>query len=371
MEVARSRVAAQRLVGPPLASAPGVVEHLLAVQAQELGYARWSLAQRSGADLATVQTALDEGRVLRTHALRPTWHFLAADDVRWVQALTGPRVAAACRYQERTIGVDDELVARAGAVLTRVLAGGEHLTRDEVRIALAASGLDLAGAPLALVLLRCELDALLVSGVARGTRQTYALLDERVPGGRDLRGDDALVELVRRYLVGHGPATVADLSWWSSQTRTDLRRALADLAGEVERIEVDGLTLWHVPAPAPVPVPASPDVHLLQTYDEYVVGFSESRRFFNATAADIGPGNSNQFFHPVLLDSQVVAAWRPTTKGRTATVVVRPWVELEPATIAAIETQVHRWAACNDLDPVLELAPVTTAPPARPPARPA
>ncbi len=92
-EVVRRRLHAQRLRGSGLDSPADAVRHLLAVQAQEFPYARWSLAQRTGlgsaseasadrgAAAAHVPTAMDveqavsDGLILRPHILRPTWHF--------------------------------------------------------------------------------------------------------------------------------------------------------------------------------------------------------------------------------------------------------------------------------------------------------
>ena len=68
---------------------------LTAVQSQEHWYARWSLGQRTRrAKASTVDRAFDDGRFLRTHVLRPTWHYVAATDLGWLMELSGPRVDA-------------------------------------------------------------------------------------------------------------------------------------------------------------------------------------------------------------------------------------------------------------------------------------
>lgn len=63
----------------------------------------WAVAQRAlDANDAAVQSAFQAGRILRTHVLRPTWHFVAPVDIRWLLALTAPRVHAlsACYYRK-------------------------------------------------------------------------------------------------------------------------------------------------------------------------------------------------------------------------------------------------------------------------------
>ena len=80
------------------------VGHLGAMQAQEFPYALWSVAQRTtGVGVADVRKLVDDGALVRTHALRPTWHLLAPEDLGWIQALTGPRVHAFNAYYYRQV----------------------------------------------------------------------------------------------------------------------------------------------------------------------------------------------------------------------------------------------------------------------------
>ena len=274
LEVAHRRLHNQHLSGPPLPDPAAVVRHLGASQAQEYAMAKWSLGQRSaGADDAAVQAALDAGTILRTHALRPTWHFVAPEDVRWIQALTGPRVRQISRYYERRSGIDDDLVARATAVMAGALRGGNHLTRPSCRTRWRVAGIEATGNRLAYLVMAAELAAVIVNGVLRGKQHTYALLDERVPPTPALDPDEALAELTRRYFTSHGPATVKDFAWWSSLTLTQIRRGLALVGDALVSDEVDGRTYWFAPAAAPPPGPVA-TAHVLQGYDEYGVAYT-------------------------------------------------------------------------------------------------
>jgi hypothetical protein len=139
MEIAHRRLHNQRLSGPPADDPVAVVRELGAVQSQEYAIAKWSLGQRcQGVDDRTVQHAIDSGAIVRTHALRPTWHFVAAEDVGWIQALTGPRVLGTIGTYFRQAGLDDpDLVAKASKSIVDALRGGNHLTRTELGAALA------------------------------------------------------------------------------------------------------------------------------------------------------------------------------------------------------------------------------------------
>lgn len=310
LEVAHRRLHNHHLSGAPLPDPVAAVRHLGASQAQEYAMAKWSLGQRSeGADDAAVQAALDRGTILRTHVLRPTWHFVAAQDARWMLALTGPRVRQTSRYYERQSGIDDDLVARATAVMGEALQGGRHLTRPQLQDALARAGIEAGGIRLAYLVMAAELAAVVVSGVLRGKQRTYALLDERVPPTPTLDADEALAELTRRYFVSHGPATVKDFRWWSSLTLTQIRRGLAIVGDDLTSVDVDGLTYWFAPAGAP-PRDPSPTVHVLQGYDEYGVAYTEGRAATNIADLSVAPANTNQVIQPLVLDSQVVGWWR-------------------------------------------------------------
>lgn len=343
VEVAHRRLHRQHLSGPPLPDAVAVVRHLGASQAQEVPMSRWSLGMRSGTDDATVLAALDDGRIVRTHALRATWHYLAAEDLRWVQALTGPRVQQVNRSVDRQVGIDDEAVARTHRAVTTALRGGEHLTRRELGDVLARAGVEATGLRLAYLLMRLELDAVIASGAVHGTRQTYALVDERVPDGLDLVGDDALAELTRRFFTGHGPAAEKDLVWWATLTLTQVRRGIALCEGELVEDEVDGVRLWSAPGPAPAPDP-SPTAHVLQGYDEYGVAYTASRFVTNVAGLSVAPPGSNMVIAPLLVDGQVVGWWRRVVARDGVVAQPRPARPLTDAERAAVESAFASYA---------------------------
>ncbi|HEX6399012.1 MAG TPA: winged helix DNA-binding domain-containing protein [Actinomycetota bacterium] len=275
--VAKTRIGNSRLSGDPFATPAEAVGWHLAMQSQDYAPASWSVGQRSrGLTAADVDAALAEGSIVRTHVLRPTWHFVAAEDVRWLLALSGPRVLRAHAGRFAQLGLDGRSLSRGERVVVRALSEHGRLTRRQLGEALDRAGFDRSDQRMAWLLSHCELRAVIGSGGLDGKQQTYALLDGRVPDRRPRDREEALVELTRRYLRSHGPASVRDLSWWSGMTMGDLRTALADLGDAVRSEPVDGVTLWwSADAPGRPRAPRRP--HLLQTYDELVVGYTETR----------------------------------------------------------------------------------------------
>src|SRR5262245_38086902 len=98
LDIPRARLCNRRLSGGGLKTPEDVVSWMGAVQAQQYTEAKWALAlrMRRGSNEA-IERALNSGTILRTHVMRPTWHFVAAADIRWMLSLTAPRVSARMR----------------------------------------------------------------------------------------------------------------------------------------------------------------------------------------------------------------------------------------------------------------------------------
>jgi Winged helix DNA-binding domain len=317
--ITRRRMRASRLTGSPFASADEVVRWHLAMQSQDYAPAKWSVGQRTrGPRDVDLDRALEEGSIVRTHVLRPTWHFVSREDIRWLLALSGPRVHQANAGRYRELGLDGRTRARCERVIARALEGGARLTRDQLAAVLDRAGIDRVGQRMPYILIHCELEAVICSGGLSGKQQTFALLDERVPPSRrPFDRDVALVELVRGYLRSHGPATPKDMSWWSGLTTGDIREALAALGPEVASETIDSLTFWTVQGNSGSSPPGG--VHLLQAYDETIVGYTQSRWFGDPRADAVvaawrDPGRPGGV---ILADGRVVGHWRRTV-GREA-----------------------------------------------------
>ena len=134
LDIVRRRLHTQHITHPGLDRPEDVVQWLGAVQSQEYWGAKWSLAQRMkrGAIDADLDRAFNAGKLLRTHILRPTWHFVTPADIRWMQRLTAPRVRAFMAYYDRMLGLDRGFLDRCEAVIAESLTGGNSLTRTQL-----------------------------------------------------------------------------------------------------------------------------------------------------------------------------------------------------------------------------------------------
>jgi hypothetical protein len=340
-DIARWRLHNLRLEGAPFQAPDEVVQWLGAVQSQDYGPAKWSVAERIGgvADAAMDRASAD-GAILRTHVLRPTWHFVVPADIRWMLELTAPRVHALNAYYYRQLGLDDAVLEKCNALLAGALQGGVQLTRKQLAAVLEGAGIALGGFRLAYLLMNAELRGVVCSGALRGKQHTYALLEERAPQARPRTRDEALAELTLRYYTSHGPATVKDFGWWSSLTVADIRKGL-EMAGErLQHEVVDGVAYWFA-GEAPSAKAASPTVHLLQGYDEYIVGYSQSKHVLNLAGRTLL--QDRPIFNGVaILDGQVAGHWKRTLGSGAVTFEVALYEPFDAAQARALEAAADR-----------------------------
>jgi len=335
-DVANLRLRNQRITRPGPRSLEKLVAWLGAVQAQEYGPARWGLGLRSPASItdAAVERAVNRGRILRTHILRPTWHFVTPRDIRWMLELTGPRVHSRMATYDRQMGLDGRVMTRAAAVIERALGGHGCLSRRELGTCLQQAGLPAGTRELAHIAMYAELEGLICSGPRRGKQSTYALLADRAPHARRLQRDEALAELAKRYFQSHGPATVRDFVWWSGLTTPDARRGLE--MNRARKISVDGLTYWTVGREAAASRRKA-GVHLLPIYDEYLVAYRDHQVVPRAVYT------FGSFHNALMSGGQVAGTWRTIAGPHGAVVDVRALRRLTPTERRGLARDVTRY----------------------------
>ena len=311
-DLALLRLRNQRLIDKPLSKPEEVVGWLGAVQAQDYYGATWAVAQRTKKpSAAAVERAFNEGKILRTHVLRPTWHFVLPSDIRFMLALSAPRIEALMRPYDRKLDIDERVLELSRTVLTAALSGGRFATRTELATQLAAAGIEAKGQRLGHLVMHAELDALLCSGPRRGKQLTYALLDERAPATTPaLARTDALAALTQRFFTSHGPALPQDFAWWSGLTIGDAKAGLESVRDSLSQIEIEGRTYWYAGNAEP-PRPSAPLVHMLPNYDEHLIAYKErSAAFDRERVSTLGPNDTVIGNHLVTLDGQVIGGWR-------------------------------------------------------------
>jgi hypothetical protein len=339
------RLSNQRLTRTAFRKAADVVAWFGAVQSQDYAGAKWALGQRAiGLTDAAIDRAFDEGAILRTHILRPTWHFVAPADLRWMMTLSGPRVNVRCASYFRKLEMDSALFSRSLKVIERALEGGHQLTRTELQKALARAKIAVGGIRLAFVVMRAELDCVICSGGRRGRHFTYALFDERVPAQSALERDEALARLTARFFGSHGPATIRDFVWWSGLTVKDAQTGIAAARPALAQQELDGRKYWFVPSKTPLST-ASPTSFLLPNYDEYLVAYKDrDPAVANVIAQRVMERKFDAYAHMLVLNGKLAGTWRREVSKGSVHVSVLPFARLTSRDKRSLDDATSRFA---------------------------
>lgn len=334
----RMRLAAQGLTRPRGPSVAEVVVGMAALQGQDLRQVEWAIGSRlPGSTVQDVWAAFDAGTIVRSWPMRGTLFALTPRDLRLLLSLTSDRQVAQSAGRHRQLRLTGDDVARATEVARTELAGGGVASRPELLAAFTEAGLDATGQRGPHLYGRLAHHGVLCLGPAHGSSaggpaQGFVLLDDWAPGGSPPDRATAVAEVVRRYLAGHGPATVADLAWWTKLTRTEVRAGFAAVRDELTEVRCGDTVLWTLGDP---PAPRPGGVLALAGFDELLLGYTDRSHGLAAEHADaVVPGQNGVFFPMVVDDGRVVATWRRVvTRGRAA-VEVTPFEDV-PDDVAA------------------------------------
>lgn len=343
--IARRRLASQKLVGEPLAGPVDVVRWFCAVQSQDYAGAKWALAQRTGgASSADIDALFASGDLLRMHVMRPTWHFVLPEDIRWLLRLTAPRVHAFSAYYYRQQELDDALFARSNALIAGSLQGGSQLTRTELAQILQSGGIPASGIRLSFLMMFAELEGIICSGGMRGKQFTYALLDDRAPNARTLDRDEALAELTLRYFTSHGPASLLDFAWWSGLTTADAKSGIERVRDALLKETIEGKTYW-LAEPQTLSCP-EPTLHLLPNFDEHLVAYKDHGPTFHPYAGNsLDPTSAAALANSIVRNGQIVGGWRRTIRKNDVLLTTNWSVPPDAASPAAAEVAATRFGA--------------------------
>jgi hypothetical protein len=316
-----------------------LVAWLGAVQAQEYSAALWALGLRLPASTLSrdVEAAFNRGQIVRTHVLRPTWHFVALRDADWLIALTAARVHRRMAPWHARLQLDSAIRVRAAGVIERALRDGEPRTRAELARHLERARLPSRGIPLALLTMYAELERVMHSGPFRGKQPTYVRYVAHAPAGRQLIGDEAIAELAKRYFRSHGPATIRDFTWWSTLTTRDAKRGLE--ANRAKQHVIDGLTYWTIGDALGPAARQRSTVHLLPVYDEYLVAYRDRA----AVALGRGRSTGGRYDPTLIIGGQVAGTWKITRREGSVVIHVAPARRLSAAERFSIETAVDQY----------------------------
>jgi Winged helix DNA-binding domain len=324
-ELINRRLVNQQIAATEFKKPQDVVAWMGAMQAQDFGMAKWAIGLRiPRLKDADVEKAFNEGEFLRTHVLRPTWHFVMPEDIRWMLALTAPHIIRLLAYNDRMAGLSKKILTKANDVLAKALQGGNQFTRDELRSALQKEKIVVNDLGFTHVMIHAELDGIACSGPRRGKQFTYALLDERVPNTKTLSHEEALAALTKRYFTSHGPAALQDFAWWSGLSMTNVRKGIDTVMRDFKKEIIDGKEYFF--KPMSVKEVQGQTVYLLPNYDEYTVAYKDRAILFDKNHSPVVTTRGNAIFNnTILINGKVEGTWKRTIKNKSVVIETKPF----------------------------------------------
>jgi hypothetical protein len=313
-DIANIRLFNQQVTATNFTQPAEIVSWFGAMQAQDYGMAKWAVGVRlSDSTEQKIEQAIETGAIIRTHVMRPTWHFVAAEDIRWMLALSAPQLRSSLAGMLRGLELDPQTCKRTNDLIAGALEGGKHLTRTELMQELKKSGIESDNLRATFLMFSAEIDAVVCNGIKRGKQQTYALLDERVPKTTELSRDEAIAELTRRYFTSHGPATLKDFIWWSGLPTADARQGLEFNKSNFISQDIEGQTYW-MPDSISIPSDITDSLYLLPAFDEIMVSYKDRSAMLEPDFA--GQTNTgNGIFKPIIVSNKKVAGiWKRSFK---------------------------------------------------------
>jgi len=300
----------------PLSGTPkSLVEKMGAIQAQDFTMAKWALGIRlSGCSNQTITEAYNRGEILRTHILRPTWHFVSPTNIRWMLSLTAGKIKASTKSRDRELGITEELYERANRIIRNALEGNKCLTRDALALEIEKAKIKNDTAHMTHFLMRAEAESMICSGALDKNVHTYALLEERVPPVPALSKEEALAQLVRIYFTTRAPATLQDFCWWSNLSLTEAEKGLNAVKPEFFPEKIGGQTYWLANSCNPK---ESPDnAFLLPAFDEYIISYRDRSAVLLSETQSKAISSNGVFRPTVVAKGKVIGLWKKASSGR-------------------------------------------------------
>ena len=285
-----------------------------AMQAQDYNQAKWAIGSRlPQLTEELIESAFNSGEIIRTHLMRPTWHFVSSEDIYWMLELTARQIKSVTKTRHRDLELTETILKKSQEILFRNLEGNHSLTREELKPVFNLGGINTDGQRFPHIMMDAEINGIVCSGGMKGKKQTFALLNERVPQKRTLTKDEALAKLAKKYFTSHGPATLPDFVWWSGLPITDARKALEMNKATLISETIGTETYWFADS---TKLPSSPpdSVFLLPAFDEYLISYKNRSAAITADHHKKAISNNGIFWPVIVVNGQISGTWKRTLK---------------------------------------------------------
>ena len=313
-DITKIRLLSQQIAQTKFQTPKGIVSWMGAMQAQDYAMAKWGVGVRlpNSTDQA-VGTALNNGEIIRTHLLRPTWHFVSADDIYWMLDLTSPKIRSSLKSRWKELELNETVFRKCNTLIEKTLGEEKHLNRNELVSEFKKNKIEIKDNRASHLLLRAELDGLICSGTTKDGKQTYALLEERVLKTKSLTKEEALTKLAMKYFSSHCPATLQDFVWWSGLSASDAKSALEMVKSDFIAETIATQTYWFTNSFSFMKNNTE-SFYVLPAFDEYIISYKNRSAAFPGGINNKAVSNNGVFRPIFVVNGQVTGIWKRTLK---------------------------------------------------------
>ncbi len=349
-DISNIRLANQHLTVKIETSPKQLIEYLGAIQAQDYPMAKWALGVRlNNVGNKDIELSLDNGEILRTHVLRPTWHLVSANDIHWMLELTAPHIHSSSRSRHKQLELDSKSLSKIYKLIEKNLRDNNHLTRDALYDIFHQEKIGTSDNRGAHIFMCAELEGLICSGKNSGKQRTFALLEERVSKPKKLNRDESLAKLANIYFTSRGPATINDFIWWSGLPRRDARKALEITSGDFsdETIEDETYRFSNNFDYSMIPTNS---VLMLPSFDEYLIAYTNRKAAINKEIHTKKAVSNNGIFRPIIVvNGQVAGIWRRSFKKDMVLIETELFESLNKTQIKSVEKEAAKFGTFLDM----------------------
>jgi hypothetical protein len=265
--------------------------------------------------------AIDSAEIMRIHVLRPTWHFISADDIYWMLDLTASRILSSMKRRNKQLELSSNVLKKANKIIEKMLIGNKNLPRTELVNEINKAKIKTDNNRASHILLNAELEGLICSGKMKEKQPTYALLNERVERPKPIKKEEALYKLATKYFQSHFPATLPDFCWWSGLSFSDAKQALESIKDHFICEKLNEQEYW-LPNSFAFAKNTKESAFLLPAFDEFLISYKDR----SATILQKHEGktfsNNGIFWPTIVINGQVKGLWKRQIKKDT--VVIEP-----------------------------------------------
>ncbi|MFN8411640.1 MAG: winged helix DNA-binding domain-containing protein [Anaerolineales bacterium] len=355
LDIANARLINQQITSSRFTSAKELVSWMGAMQAQDAAMVKWAVGIRlPQSTTQTIETALDKGEIIRTHVLRPTWHLVPADELRWMLALTAPHILAQTKSRQKELELSEAVLKKSMSIIEKILRDGNHLTREEIILELNKGKIATDENRASHIFVYAELNLVICSGKAKAGKQTFALFEERIPKKKSISREDMLAKLAKTYFTSHGPATLQDFIWWSglsvSQAKEGLELAKTSLNSEA----LESQTYWFGDSfTFPKSIEAS--AYLLPAFDEFIISYKDRTATLPITAHQQAISSNGIFWPVIVVNGQAIGTWKRTIKKQKVIISLNFFKQPDKKVRQSLENAAGAFGKFLELEPEIKL----------------